>query len=164
MMNILLEHPDLRRHFLQISEGCVFTQPTAVSTVLGSCVSVTFFCRSTRIGGVFHALLPESSLYRERDKEYTPYRYVDTAVEKIVQRMKVLGARSMDIEAKVFGGASTLQNGVSEVGRNNVASALAALEREGFVAAASDVGGTVGRRLLFFTHTGDVYIRRTKGS
>jgi chemotaxis protein CheD len=160
MNRCLLDHPDLGRRFLHIAEGEVFMRPTVVSTVLGSCVSVTFFCPTHRIGGIFHALLPEKEAYAEPGRPYPPYRYVDTATDQIARRMQANGAQLSTLECKVFGGGSTMLQGELGVGRDNAAAALDALGRLGLTPCASDVGRPVARKLFFVTHTGEVFIRR----
>ena len=160
MSRRLLDHPDLDRRFLHIAEGDVFLRPAVVSTVLGSCVSVTFFCPSHRIGGIFHALLPRKEAYAEPGRPFPPYRYVDTATDQIAKRMQANGAQLSTLECKVFGGGSTMLQGELGVGRDNAAAALDALGRLGLTPSASDVGQPVARKLFFVTHTGEVFIRR----
>ena len=51
--------PDLARVYLKPGELHFATGPTVVSTVLGSCVSVTMFDRLSGAAAICHALLPE---------------------------------------------------------------------------------------------------------
>jgi chemotaxis protein CheD len=66
-----------------------------------------------------------------------------------------------DIEVKVFGGADTLMSKTSNtVGSRNIKVTLDTLGREKLGVTAADVGDSFGRKLIFFSHTGEVYLKR----
>ncbi|MGE4296717.1 MAG: chemotaxis protein CheD [Desulfovibrionaceae bacterium] len=159
MKRILDNYPDAQTHYLGIAEGGVYIVPTAVTTVLGSCVSATFFCPHTHIGGTFHALLPRERDFKEKGT-IVPYRYVDTAIAAVLDEMEDIGVRMGSLQCKVFGGGSGLINGEVGTGRRNVQTAFDVLEARRIRVLASSVGGVFGRKLLFISSTGDVYIKR----
>ncbi|GAB4301814.1 MAG: chemotaxis protein CheD [Desulfuromonadia bacterium] len=145
--------------FLKPGEVVVSRKPMLVSTILGSCVAVTFFSPGLRIGAICHAMLPISRDGRE------DLRYVDSAISKIHRRMTELGA-GKDLLVKLFGGATVLDGGEAggrrTIGEQNIAVAEEILQRLGLSIECRDTGGTAGRKLLFCTRTGDVYIRRMR--
>ena len=53
MRRVIDNYPSHRKVHLAIGEGNVYAGPTVVRTVLGSCVSVTFFSPAKRIGAIF---------------------------------------------------------------------------------------------------------------
>ncbi len=55
-------------------------EPAVVSTVLGSCVSVTMHCARLEIGAICHALFPAGV----PAEDVEPFRYVDRSVEAMV--------------------------------------------------------------------------------
>ncbi len=146
--------------YLMIAAGGVFTRPTTVQTVLGSCVSVTFHCPVLHIGGIFHALLPRAEDYPRDNPASTPYKYVDTAIRTVLEGLEQQGVRVRGLEAKVFGGSCGNQDQSSGVGQRNVEVAFETLGRCGVRIKAADVGGRRGRKLLFLSHAGDVYVKR----
>ncbi|MGE4551710.1 MAG: chemotaxis protein CheD [Desulfovibrionaceae bacterium] len=151
----------LPRAFLGIAEGKVCSRPMQVQTLLGSCVAVTLHCRALRCGSIFHALLPVAEEYA-RDPERRRreiYRYVDTAVRATLDAMCGLGARRATLEAKVFGGACALVDERVGVGLKNVRTAFEALNAAGVRVAASNVGGDRGRKILYYPHTGEVFVK-----
>jgi chemotaxis protein CheD len=85
----------------------------------------------------------------------------------MVGRFRALGVRNDETEVKLFGGADVLEyhgeNGAS-VGHQNIEIALQVIRRAGLRLIASDVGGKVGRKLRFYTHTGEVLLKRMAGS
>lgn len=143
--------------FLKPGEVVVAHEPALVSSVLGSCVAITLFSPSLRIGAICHAMLPDSG---GRDDDL---RYVDNAVRYIYRKMRERGAT--DLVVKLFGGAQVLDVGSYDsarttVGEQNVLRSEEMLAALGLVIAARDTGGLQGRKLYFCTRDGAVYLHR----
>ena len=148
----------LQNHFLRPGELFITETPTQVSTVLGSCVALTLFHPRQRIGAICHALLPMGD--RPQD-----FKFVNSALAYLLACFDRRGVPRRELVVKLFGGAEIFnadQSGGSalNVGRQNVTMATKELQREGLRLHASDVGGRQGRKILFFTHTGEVHLRR----
>jgi chemotaxis protein CheD len=150
-------YADLPRQTLGIGEGLVCPQPAVVYTVLGSCVSVTFFHPPRRLGGIFHALLPRADSPAAASQD--PYRHVDSAVATLWRRLRGLGAQPLSTQCKVFGGANALTTADAHFGQTNALAAFEALATLGLRVVASQVGGPSGYRLVFVSHTGEVYVQ-----
>ncbi len=163
MRKVLDEYPGLACHYLLVGQGEVFTEPTLTQTVLGSCVSVTFFCRKTGVGGLFHALLPYKGEYESGNGVAEPYKYVDSAIERICARLEDRRVRLRDVECKVFGGAGTIFRDGSCIGEKNVRAAFETLAAMRLRVTASHVGGGRGRKIVFAAHTGEVYVKLLRG-
>lgn len=134
----------------------VASDPTAVTTVLGSCVAVCLCDRAARVGGMNHYLLP-THVERERSP-----RFGSVAIEELVSGVLARGARKSRLEAKVFGGASVTgapQPGRRLLGDENVRLALRLLESLAIPVVGGDVGGTRGRKLVFHTDDGNAWMR-----
>ncbi len=159
MRNILERHPGADQVYLLVAQGGLYERPTLVQTVLGSCVSVAFFNRRRRIGGIFHALLPKAADYEAILPPQNPYRYVDAAVDALAAKLARLGVSATGMECKVFGGASALFQGEAGVGEKNVLMAFEALARHRLRVTATHVGGDRGRKLVFLSHTGEVFVK-----
>lgn len=152
-------YPDHNIVRLGIGEGGVFDKPTVVTTVLGSCVSVAFHCRSKGIGAIFHALLPTVP-DEDRNKPITDfYKYVDSSIRYILNSFSRRGVKLSQIEAKVFGGADGTFKGVIQPGADNVMKAYEILTAHNIKIVASDVGGNMGRNLVFVSSSGKVFIK-----
>ncbi len=159
MKSMLSKYPGHRNVFLGVGDGGVYSTASAVETILGSCVAVTLFCRKKQIGGVFHALLPAVNDYERGMIQTNRFRYVDAGIEGLFRRLINLGVLVDNIEAKVFGGAEDLISGTLSVGRRNVAMAFDVLANKNIRVVASDVGGERGRKIIFFTSSGEVFVR-----
>ncbi len=131
------------------------TQPTIVTTVLGSCVAVCMWDSTRRIGGVNHFVLPRS---RDGDRSA---RYGDVAIDQLVQAMVGLGSRPADLGAKLFGGANVLPVSAMRdtVGAQNVRLAEERLRGDGIAIKARRTGGETGLLIKFYTASGVALVR-----
>ncbi len=162
-MNPVIERfPGIETQFIMVGEGGVFTEPTAVQTVLGSCVSVTFFSPRYQVGGIFHALMPRRADYERSLPGDSPYRYVDTAIEVVCRRLFALGIKQQDVECKIFGGANALFQHELSIGPRNVQVAFETLAGYPLRITASNVGGLTGRKIIFISHTGEVFVKQLR--
>ncbi|MGE4552242.1 MAG: chemotaxis protein CheD [Desulfovibrionaceae bacterium] len=153
--------------FLHTGDFFLGVKPTLVTTVLGSCVAVTMFAPRLQAGVICHAFLPDSRITtRNLALEPQVCRFVDTAMPSLFGSMARLGCDPHELIIKVFGGGSGFAigmnggNGNFRVGQRNIAAVLAYLEDQGLAPTAQDVGGEVGRKIHFLTHTGEVWVKR----
>lgn len=151
--------------YLKPGDMIVRTEPAKITTVLGSCVAVTLFAARLRAGAVCHALLPvckEMTVCRERCRN--PHKYVACVVPEMVRTLQMMGAAVREIEVKLFGGADMFgpvkRNDYLTVGRQNIHAAVHAVEACGLRIRLRDVGNSHGRKIHFFPHTGEVWMKR----
>lgn len=150
----------LRNVYLKPGEVFVSRTPTLVSTVLGSCVSVVIFSPEAGMGAMCHAQLPFA---RGNDD----LRYVDKAVSYMYDRLSAISGRTKGFEVKLFGGAEGLVHRrgpelPTSIGGQNVAAAMKVIESLGLRVTASDTGGDRGRKIFFYSNSGEVLLRRLK--
>jgi chemotaxis protein CheD len=152
----------LKQGEFYISDG----SPAQVRTVLGSCVTVTMYCPARNIGGITHSLLPYP-LPKTIDAANLTGRYVNLSIRHVYTRMASLGVNFRTIEVKIFGGGQMFlpvpgkeTETALNIGRRNVETALKTIQELGLTITATDVGGIHGRKLLFFPHRGDVWIKK----
>lgn len=116
-----------------------------LTTVLGSCVATCVRDPHTGVGGMNHILLPEGN--------------GRALIERLLDRLRALGAQRDHLEIKVFGGGRVI-GGVSDIGGDNLASVRAYLVEHGLTITAADVGGTDARRLRYQPRTGRTMLQR----
>lgn len=139
---------------------------------LGSCVGVALYDDKHKIGGLAHIMLPDS---RSMSKKGNPGKFADTAIAAMVGEMERLGARRMDIKARIAGGACmfTIPGAVNprnvpgpclgmQIGERNVEAARAALKELEITLVAEDTGGNYGRTMRFDVSSGKVTISSIK--
>ncbi len=148
---------DLPIIYLKPGEMHVSSKPSVVTTVLGSCVAITLHCRRIGAGAICHALLPYGDCGSEGLK------YVNCSIQLMIRRLAKYGTKQSEIEAKLFGGSDILSlmegSARKTIGRQNIEMAQEILKTEGIHLIASNVGGTRGRKLFFYTHTGEVLLK-----
>ncbi len=147
--------------YLKPGEIYLGEQPTVVTTILGSCVSLIFFNQLHRLGAICHAVLPED-VHQEGS-----FRFVDHSFYWMLEQFQSQGIALQQIQVKLFGGADVLEcyQGRCQtvtVGQQNIQRALKMLEAHGLQVQASDLGGSVGRKIFFFTHTGEVLLKQVQ--
>ena len=144
--------------FLKPGELAVSEKPTLVSTVLGSCVAVTLYNRRRRYGAICHAMLPNGD-------DENSFKYVDGAFDHMLGRFALAGIEHHEIEVNLFGGADVLptsrtEKGPLSVGRQNIEAAQMLIKKEGLNLDAASTGGLLGCKIFFYTHTGEVLLKR----
>jgi chemotaxis protein CheD len=151
----------MNEHYLY--PGMLFThpEPHRITTVLGSCIAVCLFDPVRRLGGMNHYMLPVWS----GEGLPTP-KYGNVAIDLLIERLAALGCQVSRLQAKLFGGAAMWESGNSpvSVGDRNIDLAWRLLDRNGIQVVASDLGGGFSRKLIFYTTTGDVFLKRHPGS
>jgi chemotaxis protein CheD len=152
--------------FLKPGQMVVSEQPMIVTTLLGSCVAVTMFNARHRLGAICHALLPTC-------RKETPCshgageagKFVECAIRLMLEGFLARGVPKHEIEAKLFGGSDmfdTVGGKNQSVGRQNMEKALSMLEHESVRLVTQDLGGPRGRKIIFHTHTGEVFLKRLR--
>lgn len=154
----MTEPTELKKVNLGIGGIFATSEPAEVTTVLGSCVSVCLFDESKGVAGINHYMLPRPHEGRLKDLG----RFGELSIPELIEQMKRLGANVGRMTAKVFGGAKMLAQfsnfgGISEA---NIEVALEILKRQQIRVVATDVGGTRGRKIMFRTDTGRVFVRQ----
>ncbi len=152
----------LRTVYLHPGELFASSEPTEVSTILGSCVSVCLWDTRLRLGGINHFLLPTAPVGHVRS-----IRYGETAIPALLAELVRLGSLRRHLQAKVFGGAAMngLQQGPQglSLGQRNAELARRLLAKEGIAILAEDLGGAFGRKVRFRTDDGMALVKLLKG-
>ena len=140
-----------------------------VTVGLGSCVGVTLYSPRTKIGGLAHIMLPNSSRARlnngnGNDREYLA-KYADTSIDLMIDEMKDLGASKPTLVAKIAGGAHMFQcngNGHLKIGEENILAVKNKLDDLRIELIAEDTGEDYGRTLEFDVGTGILVVKSAR--
>ncbi len=142
--------------------------PGTLSIVgLGSCVGVALYHPRSRVGGLAHVMLPDSSKSKSSTSRE---KFADTGLAILLERLKKEGAEASGLSARLAGGAHMFKfsggagNAVFNIGDNNVSACREFLRREHIRIAGEDVLGTTGRTMRFDLATGRVWVRYADGS
>jgi chemotaxis protein CheD len=151
--------------YVQPGESHLVREPTILRTLLGSCVGIAFLAPRLGVGALCHPMLPtHPHKPRAALSIAGSRRYVDFAIRDLARQFEELGARSGEVQVKLFGGGDVLlvTNAASRptVGKLNCEVALRVLDEEGFNVVASSLGGNRGVNIVFNTETGEVLLQR----
>lgn len=139
----------------------VVKSPDGVTTLgLGSCVGIAVRDPVTKIGGLAHIMLPDSTAIRNNAN--IP-KFADTGIEELVKQIVALGASRTRLVAKIAGGAQMFsfssKSDMIRVGERNVAACKQKLAEMKIPILAEDTGDSYGRTVIFYPETGDFVIR-----
>lgn len=156
-----------KRIYLKPGEMHFAETPTIVTTVLGSCVSVVMYSIRHGAGAICHGMLPSYKGSGSPDFiSQEGLRYVDFAIERMLKKFYDKGIAESELDVKLFGGAEMLPNSHSSanltVGKQNVEIAQKIIKARNLDLVTFDVGGLQGRKIIFYTHTGDVFLKRLR--
>ncbi|MDD3352368.1 chemotaxis protein CheD [Zoogloea sp.] len=151
---------DIREVFLQPGGFHFGGGRTRISTLLGSCISITLWHPRRLIGGMCHYMLPSRSRSPGAPLDG---RYADEALALFDRELEGVGCRPGEFEVKVFGGGNMLSATgqtprVMDIARRNVDSAHALLAHHGYNPSVTHCGGKGHRKLIFDLWTGHVWL------
>jgi chemotaxis protein CheD len=130
-------------------------------TVVGSCIATCIYDKGKGLGGMNHFLLP-GMVHPDEMLSSELGRYGMFAMELLIGELIKLGARREGLQAKVFGGGKVLRfrSNDGDVTGSNIRFAKKFLELEGIPAVKEDLGGNNGRKILFFSESDRVLLKR----
>lgn len=139
----------------------VCVSPDAVTTLgLGSCVGIAIRDPISKIGGLAHVMLPDSTQIRNNGN--IP-KFADTGIAELVRQMIVKGANQGRMVAKIAGGAQMFafqnKSDMVRIGERNVEATKKKLAEMKIPILAEDTGDSYGRTVVFYPETGDFVIR-----
>ncbi|HAF26732.1 MAG TPA: chemotaxis protein CheD [Lachnospiraceae bacterium] len=135
--------------------------PDGITTLgLGSCVGVAIRDPQTKVGGLAHVMLPDSTAIKDNKNTQ---KFADTGVAELVDNMVKAGASKARMVAKIAGGAQMFafssNNTAVRVGDRNVEAVKKKLKEFGIRILAEDTGDSYGRTVIFYPESGDFVIR-----
>ena len=98
--------------------------PDGVTTLgLGSCVGIAIRDPVTKIGGLAHIMLPDSTSIRNSSQNIA--KFADTGIDELVRQMESWEPKKARMVAKIAGGATMFtfqgaKNDMMQVGDRNV--------------------------------------------
>ncbi len=128
---------------------------------LGSCVGVVLWDPGTKVCGMVHVMLPDSTSMKNNSNVA---KFADSGIEELLKRVVAKGARRANLVAKIAGGAQMFSvNNKSDliaVGARNVEASIKKLKELRIPLKAQDTGQSYGRTVTFYPETGQYHIKR----
>lgn len=144
-------------------EFYVSKQGELIGTVLGSCVSACIRDPISKVGGMNHFMLPmnKNDARSKLLKNSEEARYGNFAMEVLINELLKAGAKRRNLEVKLFGGGRVLSSMTSiDIGNKNIEFARSYLYDEGLTIVSEDLGDVYPRKVLYFSDTGRVKMKK----
>jgi chemotaxis protein CheD len=126
-----------------------------ISYGLGSCVGVTLYDSSMKVGGLLHIMLPDSTQARSNEN---PAKFADTGIPLMLKEIIALGAVRSRVVAKIAGGSQMFKfanaTDIMRVGERNSQAVKVVLKDLNIRIIADDTGGNYGRTVELQLDTG----------
>lgn len=133
---------------------------TLISYGLGSCIGISVYDPHSKVGGLLHIMLSDSTQSRANDN---PAKFADTGIPLLVKEVIAAGGVHRRLVAKLAGGAQmfAFKNATSimRVGERNAQVSKEILKRLGIPIVAEDTGGTCGRTVSIDLNNGDYFVK-----
>jgi len=142
--------------YLKPGESCYTDEPSLVMTSLRSSVAIMMFNKRLHFSGICHVrpviCKNSGSCTGQCDETFT---HMDCAAKQMFEIFDVLGVRRNEVEVKIFGCVNDAANSDAMIFKTM-------LRNEGLNVADSHVADSLNRKILFFTHTGEVFAKQTR--
>ena len=149
------------RVVIGLAELAVSNNPSAILTTysLGSCIGVAIYDPVARVGGLLHAMLPDSTIDAAK-AQASPGMFVDTGMPSLLRSACQMRADKRRLKIFLAGGARIMDDqNVFNIGGRNLAAFGQWLQREGLGVTAEQVGGQVNRTISLAIETGRVTLK-----
>lgn len=144
-----------------MADLAITKSPGVLITIgLGSCIGVVLYDPQSKVGGLVHIMLPDSSKALKNENRA---KFADTGIILLYEKVISAGANKNRLISKIAGGAQMFNlssfNNNLKIGERNVEACRGILKKLGIPIKAEDVGGTYGRTIEFYTENGILVIK-----
>lgn len=145
---------------VRISDYKLATYPdTLITIALGSCVGIAIYDPITKIGGLSHVMLPDSTMFKP---PYKIEKFADLALPQMVKEIRKQ-TKNHALVAKIAGGANMFQfssQGEGEtIGERNTKAVLESLNKLKIPLLGQHTGGNIGRTMIVDLDDFEVKVR-----
>lgn len=147
--------------------GEIKTSKTAAIFVcvgIGSCIALFLFEPNLKIGGVAHIMLPDFKAFPNISNHA---KFANTAPAILIERLNKMGAETVNLRAKIVGGANLFDwsdtEAMADLGNKNSEIVKKELINNKIYLRAQDTGGKLGKTARFNTMSGEVLIKVETG-
>lgn len=139
----------------------ICASPDSIITMgLGSCVGVVLWDPGSKVCGMVHIMLPDSTEIAQNSNRA---KFADTGVEDLLDKVVLAGASRNRLVAKIAGGAQMFsinaKSPALRIGERNVEAVKKKLSELKIRLVADDTGDNYGRTVEFFPENGEYHIR-----
>ena len=134
-------------------------ESTLITYALGSCIGISLYDPTVKVGGLLHFMLPESQIDLEKAQR-KPWMFADTGIPLFFRELYKLGGDKKRIKVKVAGGAQVMDaEGYFNIGKRNCMALRKILWKNNVFIHAEVVGGNVNRTVRLELSSGEVWVK-----
>lgn len=134
-------------------------EDTVITTfALGSCIGVTLWDPVKKVGGMLHAMLPDSKIHGKATEKRA--MFVDTGMQDFFEKLRQIGGNPESCQCKLFGGAQVMQaDSFFKIGSRNVSAFFALAEQSRILVLCNETGGQYNRTIKIRLSDGLVAVK-----
>lgn len=151
----------MNRRVVGVGDMCVSDNPDdlIVTYALGSCLGLVIYDPFAKVGGMLHAMLPDSSIHKKEDK-LNPAKFVNTGIPLLFKEAYKLGAQKKKIQVKIAGCSQILdESNFFNIGKRNYAATRKLLWKNNVMLDAEHCDNSKSTTLFLNIGTGDVTMK-----
>lgn len=132
---------------------------TLITFSLGSCIGVSLYDPSVKVGGLLHFMLPDSTIDPQKAQK-NPWMFADSGIPLFFKEAYRLGAEKKRLEVKVVGGAQILDDSrFFNIGKKNYMALRKIFWANQVLISAEEVGGNVHRTFSLELSSGKTWVK-----
>jgi chemotaxis protein CheD len=150
-----------QRVIIGVGDMAVSNNPQVILSTyaLGSCIGVIAYDSVSKVGGILHLMLPDSTISPDKAIKQ-PAMFADTGLPLLFRAMAGLKAERQRVRIFVAGGAGMLSGSDPfKIGERNSAVTLGFLAKNGLPVRQQEVGGSINRTVHLEIGTGNVGLK-----
>ena len=143
-----------------IADMNICKAPDKITTIgLGSCVGVVLYDDISKISGLVHIMLPDSTKIKQNQNKL---KFADTGIDCLLDELTKYGVPKFRLKAKIAGGAKMFEfssnSDIASIGDKNVIAVRERLSMYGIKIISEDVGLNYGRTIIFDPESSELTI------
>lgn len=128
-------------------------EETRMTTVVADGLVVCIWDGTRACGGMSHFMFPMA----EKREDATPV-FGNAATIGLINLVEAAGCLRENLQAHILGGTESPSDPTHNIGERNALVARAILTNKGIRITSQDIGGTVARKILFNTFSGELAV------
>ncbi|MCP5054425.1 MAG: chemotaxis protein CheD [bacterium] len=130
-----------------------------VTYALGSCLGIVIYDPVVKVGGILHAMLPDSSIYMGKT-DFNPYKFVNTGIPLLFKTAYHFGAQKKKMKVKIAGCSKVMDDaGLFNIGKRNYAATRKLLWKNNVLIDAEYCDKSESITLLLNIRTGETIMK-----
>jgi chemotaxis protein CheD len=133
-----------------------------VTYALGSCLGLVIYDPAAKVGGLLHAMLPDSSILKNKKdgEDFNPYKFVNTGIPLLFKTCYKLGAEKKRLKVKMAGCSQLMDDtGFFNIGKRNYAATRKLLWKNNVMIDAEHCDQSDSVTLMLDIGTGETVMR-----